>query len=78
MGGVTYGYHGDDGKAFTWADNPNPSTVSNEYNLGITYGDGDILGCGVDLVNDTIFFTKNGKSLGMNLSIQRLRCKQTC
>lgn len=41
-------------------------------NQGHTYGSGvsvnDTLGCGLDFVNHTLFFTKNGEHLGIALS----------
>ena len=53
----TYGYHGDNGK--TYADTLRGSTY------GPTFGANDIIGCGLNLKNQTCFFTKNGHFLGM-------------
>jgi len=50
-------YHGDDGKLFGSGDGDEPP-------YGPTYTAGDVVGCGVDFVNDRIFFTKNGEFLG--------------
>jgi hypothetical protein len=51
----SYGYHGDDGNRFWKGD-------------GIRYGPffnrGDIIGCGINYLNQTIFYTKNGVHLG--------------
>ena len=60
----SYGYHGDDGKFFTWK---NPSfSIDGDFNgiFGPTYGPGDVIGCDVDFANRTLFFTKNGEFLG--------------
>ena len=53
----SWGYHGDNGNAY------NEKGYGTEY--GPTYGDGDIIGCGYNALNKSIFFTKNGENLGM-------------
>ena len=60
----SYGYHGDDGRFFAWK-NPGPS-VGGDFDevFGPKYGPGDVIGCGVDFANRTLFFTKNGEFLG--------------
>lgn len=59
----SYGYHGDDGKKFH-----NQSNNNNSY-TGIPYADpfgiGDEIGCGIIFRTKEIFFTKNGKYLGI-------------
>jgi hypothetical protein len=51
------GYHGDGGYAMV---NHNSKLYAE------TYTKGDVIGCGVNLDNDTAYFTKNGKYLGQS------------
>ncbi|GAM23411.1 hypothetical protein SAMD00019534_065860 [Acytostelium subglobosum LB1] len=51
----SYGYHGDDGNLFKGAG------AGKAY--GPTYTTNDIVGCCVNFINNTIFFTKNGVPL---------------
>ncbi|XP_058126226.1 ran-binding protein 9 [Anopheles ziemanni] len=53
----SYGYHGDDGNSFCSSGNGQP--------YGPTFTTGDIIGCGVNLVDNTCFYTKNGHHLGI-------------
>lgn len=53
----SYGYHADDGKAFCGASN-----AGEDY--GPTFTTGDVIGCGLNFVDKTIFYTKNGIHLG--------------
>lgn len=48
----TWGYHSDDGKTITYP--------MHGVNTGPTFGRGDTIGCGLDLVRKCIFYTKNG------------------
>ena len=57
MDSQSYGYHGDDGNAY------NCSTTGVKY--GPTYTAGDVVGCCVNFVDKIIFFTKNGRKLGL-------------
>ena len=54
----SYGYHADDGKAFCGASN-----AGEDY--GPTFTTGDVIGCGLNFVDRTIFYTKNGIHLGV-------------
>ena len=56
----SYGYHADDGCVFSC------SGTGQQY--GPTFTTGDVVGCGFNLVDRTIFFTKNGISLGIAIS----------
>lgn len=53
----SYGYHGDDGNSF--------SSSGNGKSYGPTFTTDDIIGCGVNLVANTCFYTKNGHHLGV-------------
>jgi hypothetical protein len=56
----SYGYHADDGCVFSC------SGTGQQY--GPTFTTGDVVGCGFNLVDRTVFFTKNGISLGTAVS----------
>ncbi|XP_065781645.1 ran-binding protein 10 isoform X3 [Muntiacus reevesi] len=53
----SYGYHGDDGHSFCSSGTGQP--------YGPTFTTGDVIGCCVNLINGTCFYTKNGHSLGI-------------
>lgn len=53
----SYGYHGDDGHSFCSSGTGQP--------YGPTFTTGDVIGCCVNLINGTCFYTKNGHSLGV-------------
>lgn len=52
-----FGYHGDDGNFFSACGHGKP--------YGPRFGTGDVIGCGIDTVLNYVFFTKNGKHLGI-------------
>lgn len=58
----SWGYHSDDGKVLLFYPPPGirnndlPSTMA----LGPVFGKGDTIGCGIDLIEERIFYTKNG------------------
>lgn len=53
----SYGYHGDDGNAFCSSSPGVP--------YGPTYTTNDVIGCCVNLIDNTCFYTKNGINLGI-------------
>ncbi|RKP20301.1 SPRY-domain-containing protein, partial [Rozella allomycis CSF55] len=53
----SYGYHGDDGNIFY------SSGTGKAY--GPNFTTGDVVGCGINFINNTCFFTKNGVYLGI-------------
>ncbi|EIE19632.1 SPRY-domain-containing protein [Coccomyxa subellipsoidea C-169] len=53
----SYGYHGDDGKKF------HQNGQGEEYGPQFTLG--DVIGAGIHIQRQEIFFTKNGKHLGV-------------
>ena len=52
----TFGYHGDDGHKFF--------STGNGQQYGPTFTTGDVIGCGINLINSSCFYTKNGIHLG--------------
>ena len=60
----SYGYHGDDGNSFCSTGSGQP--------YGPTFTTGDTVGCCVNLIDNTCFYTKNGVGLGecMNFMIK--------
>jgi Ran-binding protein 9/10 len=52
----SFGYHGDDGNVYIGNQN------AKHYGPGYTTN--DIVGCGINFLNKTIFFTRNGVNLG--------------
>ena len=53
----SYGYHGDDGHSFCSSGTGQP--------YGPTFTTGDVIGCCVNLIEHTCFYTKNGVNLGI-------------
>ena len=52
----SYGYHGDDGHSFCSSGTGQP--------YGPTFTTGDVIGCCINLIDNTCFYTKNGVNLG--------------
>lgn len=61
----SYGYHGDDGNKFDGLSNKGD-------NYGPTFTVGDVIGCGLNLIEGSCFFTKNGVNLGK--AFKDMRC----
>eukprot|EP01112_Ceratiomyxa_fruticulosa_P015698 TRINITY_DN4655_c0_g2_i1.p1 TRINITY_DN4655_c0_g2~~TRINITY_DN4655_c0_g2_i1.p1 ORF type:complete len:855 (-),score=165.24 TRINITY_DN4655_c0_g2_i1:85-2649(-) len=55
----SFGYHGDDGKKF----GPGYHDFGREY--GPVWNKDDVIGCGIDTNTSTIFYTQNGRYLGV-------------
>uniref|UniRef100_A0A0A1X548 Ran-binding proteins 9/10 homolog n=1 Tax=Zeugodacus cucurbitae TaxID=28588 RepID=A0A0A1X548_ZEUCU len=53
----SYGYHGDDGNSY--------SSSNNGQSYGPTFTTGDVIGCCVNFVDNSCFYTKNGIDLGV-------------
>ncbi|XP_060651484.1 ran-binding proteins 9/10 homolog [Drosophila nasuta] len=53
----SYGYHGYDGNSF--------NSSCNGQSYGPTFTTGDVIGCCVNFVTNTCFYTKNGVDLGI-------------
>jgi hypothetical protein len=58
------GYHSDDGGLFF---------QSRRLPYGPKFGERDVIGCGIDHAKDYLFFTHNGKFLGMILRVNYSR-----
>uniref|UniRef100_A0A915KNU5 B30.2/SPRY domain-containing protein n=1 Tax=Romanomermis culicivorax TaxID=13658 RepID=A0A915KNU5_ROMCU len=53
----SYGYHGDDGHSFSFSGSGVP--------YGPTFSTGDVIGCGLNLIENYCFYTKNGYNIGV-------------
>lgn len=58
----SWAYHGDDGKSF--------AGESTGKSYGPTFTTGDVVGCGVNFMTKTAFFTKNGVFLGTSSTLK--------
>lgn len=63
----SYGYHGDDGHSFCSSGTGKP--------YGPTFTTGDVIGCGVNLIDNACFYTKNGVNLGKDSSVMLLQIR---
>lgn len=76
---LSYGYHGDDGNFFSASGQVIAIAILYSGKIqalfdkyvkfqgvayGPTFGKGDVIGCGLNLVRKNVFFTKNGENLG--------------
>ncbi|KZT58536.1 SPRY-domain-containing protein [Calocera cornea HHB12733] len=61
----SWGYHGDDGHAFTG--------TQTDTDYGPKFTSGDVVGCGVDYTTGTAFYTKNGLLIGNPLDTPKPR-----
>lgn len=58
----SFAYHGDDGRSFCGG--------AHDKNYGKEYGKtGDVIGCGINFTDGTVWFTRNGAALGMHISV---------
>ena len=55
---MSFGYHADDGNIYT------EKNCMTGVVYGPTFTTGDIIGCGLNLTENSCFFTKNGHHLG--------------
>lgn len=55
-------YHGGNGHFGNQGDYTNP-------NCGPKYGEGDVIGCGVNFKHRTAFYTKNGEIIGTYITV---------
>ena len=62
----SYGYHGDDGHSFCSSGTGQP--------YGPTFTTGDTVGCALNLIDGSCFYTKNGIHLGVAFSGQGEMC----
>jgi hypothetical protein len=82
---TSYGYHSDDGSKWRNDDRAQPALVTGRFLQGDRFAEPfgklkrvdsserhDVVGCGVDYNRGSIFFTKNGKLMG--IAFEDVRC----
>jgi len=62
----SFGYHGDDGHSFSFSGSGVP--------YGPQFSTGDVVGCGLNLLDATCFYTKNGHCVGTAFTDLPVRC----
>ena len=60
----SFGYHGDDGHSFCSSGSGQP--------YGPTFTTGDVIGCCVNMIDHSCFYTKNGVNLGKILIVKTI------
>jgi hypothetical protein len=66
----SYGYAADDGCLLLGNSN-------SPKKYGPSYGNGDVIGCGINFNKNHIFFTKNGNHLGRCRRTELLSCLES-